>query len=147
MEGGRQLSPIDYGCISPPVKEPLSYRYKVIFEAILSLLEKYQPDAMAVETQYIAKNPQSVMKLGMAKGMAVLAASLRDIPVFEYAPSRAKKSVVGSGRASKVQVQAMVGRLLRLPKPPHPEDAADALALAICHGNTCQNKLEHLHRI
>lgn len=130
----RSFSVVDYGCIRPPASKPLTLRYRIIFDAIETLLDRYAPEAVAVETQYVNKNPQSAIKLGMARGIAVLAAALREIPVFEYAPSRAKRAVVGSGRASKIQVQGMVQRLLSLPHLPEPEDAADALALAICHG-------------
>ena len=133
VEGKRQFKAIDYGCIRPPTSQPLSARYRIIFRAIETLLDQYTPIAIAVETQYIHKNPQSGLKLGMARGVAILAAALREIPIFEYAPARAKCAVVGNGRASKAQVQAMVQRLLSLAEPPHPEDAADALALAICH--------------
>lgn len=130
----RQFSVIDYGCIRPPASQPLSSRYRIIFRAIEKLLDQHAPEAVAVETQYIHKNPQSGIKLGMARGVAVLAAALREIPIFEYAPSRAKRAVVGHGNASKIQVQAMVQILLSLSELPQPEDAADALALAICHG-------------
>ena len=112
----------------------MTSRYRIIFRSIETLLDRHQPEAVAVETQYIHKNPQSGIKLGMARGVVVLAAALREIPVFEYAPSRAKRAVVGNGKASKVQVQSMVQLLLSLPELPEPEDAADALALAICHG-------------
>lgn len=132
----REFSAIDYGCIRPPASKPLTVRYRIIFEGIETLLDAYSPEAVSVETQFIQKNPQSGIKLGMARGVAVLAASLREIPIFEYSPSRAKQAVVGSGRASKVQVQAMVKRLLSLSVLPEPEDAADALALAICHGQS-----------
>lgn len=130
----RQFKAIDYGCVRPPATLPLTARYKIIFQAVAELLDRYAPEAIAVETQYIHKNPQSGLKLGMARGVAVLAGALREIPIFEYAPSRAKRAVVGNGNASKIQVQAMVQRLLALPSLPIPEDAADALALAICHG-------------
>jgi crossover junction endodeoxyribonuclease RuvC len=134
VDENRHFTVIDYGCIRPPAHQTLSSRYRIIFKAIETLIERYAPEAVAVETQYIHKNPQSGIKLGMARGVAVLAAALREIPVFEYAPSRAKQAVVGNGRASKIQVQSMVQLLLSLPKLPEPEDAADALALAICHG-------------
>ncbi|MCH9627493.1 MAG: Crossover junction endodeoxyribonuclease RuvC [Chlamydiales bacterium] len=136
VEGARRFTAVDYGCIRPPASQPLSQRYRIIFEGVENLVKKYQPDAVAVETQYIHKNPQSGIKLGMARGVVVLAAALREIPLFEYAPARAKMAVVGTGRASKQQVQAMVQRLLTLSKLPEPEDAADALAIAICHGQT-----------
>lgn len=128
--------PLDFGCIRPPRHLHYSERYLVIFNALDHLLETYSPDAVAVETQFIYKNPQSALKLGMARGMAILAAARRKIPIFEYAPRKAKLSVVGNGSASKTQVQKMIQLLLKLPQPPEPEDAADALALAICHAHT-----------
>ncbi|MCC5832410.1 MAG: crossover junction endodeoxyribonuclease RuvC [Chlamydiales bacterium] len=135
----RRFTVIDYGCIRPPADKPLTVRYRIIYQALDELIAKHRPDAVAVETQYIHKNPQSGIKLGMARGVVLLAASLREIPIFEYAPSRAKRAVVGNGSASKEQVRGMVQRLLSLTRPPEPEDAADALSLAICHGQTSGN--------
>ena len=125
--------PIDYGCIRPPSRFKLSERYLVIFDSIEELIEKYQPSVLVVEMQFMHKNVQSALKLGMARGVVMIAAKKKGLPVFEYAPTVAKRSVVGNGRASKFQVQGMVQRILKLASPPHPEDAADALALAICH--------------
>lgn len=133
---GRSYVALDYGCIRPPANLILSERYLIIFNAIEELLEKFQPDAVAVETQYVHKNVQSAIKLGMARGVAIIAAKRRGIRIFEYAPTKAKLAVVGTGSASKAQVQGMVQRLLDLTEPPTPEDAADALALAICHAQT-----------
>jgi crossover junction endodeoxyribonuclease RuvC len=127
------LATLDFGCIRPPVKLKIHERYLVIFKAIDHLLEKYRPAAVAIESQFVHKNIQSAMKLGMAKAAAMLAAALRGIEVVEYAPRKAKQAVVGYGGASKQQVQKMVQTLLKLPTLPEPEDAADALALAICH--------------
>lgn len=129
----RGYTAIDFGCIRPPARYKLSDRYLVIFDSILQLIEKYKPMAMSVETQYVKKNVQSAIKLGMARGVIMVAAKKQGVPVFEYAPTQAKKSVVGNGNASKRQVQGMVQLLLRLTSLPEPEDAADALALAICH--------------
>jgi crossover junction endodeoxyribonuclease RuvC len=125
-------APIDYGCIRPPPNLPLGDRYKIIFDAVEALILNYQPAAIAVESQFVMKNAQSAIKLGMAKGMVYLSASRHQIPLYEFAPKKAKMAVVGHGSASKHQVQKMIQALLRLPKPPEPEDAADALALAIC---------------
>ena len=133
----RSFRAIDYGCIRPPRKDKLSKRYRIIYEALCELLDKHTPDALVVETQYVGKNPQSAIKLGMARGMAILAATLRDIPVFEYSPSKVKSAAVGKGNAKKHQVQSMVKVLLNLSAEP-PEDAADALALAICHSNAAK---------
>ncbi len=132
------ILPIDFGCIRPPASLPLAERYRIIFESLQILIEKHQPDALAIESQFVLKNVQSAIKLGMAKGMAILAAAQRNIPIFEYAPTRAKLAVVGHGHASKWQVQKMIQTILRLPSIPEPEDAADALALAICHANQKQ---------
>lgn len=125
-------TPLDFGCIKPPANLPLEARYKIIFESIEALILKYRPTAVAVESQFVLKNAQSAIKLGMAKGMAYLAAARASIPIYEFAPKKAKLAVVGNGSASKHQVQKMIQALLRLPNPPEPEDAADALALAIC---------------
>jgi crossover junction endodeoxyribonuclease RuvC len=130
---------IDYGCIRPPRERKLSERRQIIFEGLAHLLDIHQPTAMSVETQFMQHNIQSAMKLGMIRGIAILAASLRSIPVFEYAPTRAKKAVAGRGQASKQQIQGMIKLLLNLQEIPEPEDAADALALAICHLHSMQS--------
>jgi len=127
--------PLDYGAIRPPSKLPLFERQRIIHEGIAHLLEMHTVDAISIESQYVSKNPQSALKLGMAKGVAILAGTQRKIPVFEYAPKKAKIAVVGSGSATKEQVGRMIQTLLNLPEIPHPEDAADALALAFCHSH------------
>jgi crossover junction endodeoxyribonuclease RuvC len=142
---GPTIQPLDFGCIRPPATFALAERYLVIFDAIEELLHRFQPNAVAVESQFVLKNAQSAIKLGMAKGMVLLAAAKRKIPVYEYAPKMAKRAVVGNGAASKFQVQRMIANLLNLPNLPEPEDAADALALAICHANKrnlCLNTLK-----
>jgi crossover junction endodeoxyribonuclease RuvC len=132
--------PLDFGCIRPPAKWELPERYKIIFEGLEALIVKHTPDAIAVESQFVMKNVQSAIKLGMAKGMVYLAAARRSIPIYEFAPKKAKQAVVGTGNATKFQVQKMIQSLLRLPSLPEPEDAADALALAIC----CAHQLRKL---
>lgn len=139
----RLYLPIDYGCIRPPPDFKLSDRYLILFDSIEELIGKYQPSALVVETQYVNKNVNSALKLGMARGMAILAAKRKGLSVFQYAPTEAKRAVVGSGKASKLQVQGMVKHLLKLPVIPQPEDAADALALALCHAHaTSQTQKE-----
>lgn len=137
-----RYAPVDYGCIRPPVSFKLSERYLVIFNAISELIDLHHPDALIVETQYVHKNPQSAIKLGMARGAVIIAAKKKGLSIFEYAPTKAKLAVVGSGKASKSQVQGMVQRLLNLPHLPEPEDAADALALAICHAQTAPHLID-----
>jgi crossover junction endodeoxyribonuclease RuvC len=135
-KGQGQITALDFGCIRPPPSLPLPDRYRIIFESLCIIFDKHHPQALAIESQFVLKNAQSAIKLGMAKAMAVLAAAQRNIPVFEYSPTRAKNAVVGQGQASKWQVQKMIQVILCLPHPPDPEDAADALALAICHAQT-----------
>lgn len=132
---------IDFGCIRPPATLKLTDRYLVIFESLDEILDKHRPDVLVVETQYVHKNVQSTLKLGMARGVVMVAAKRRGLPVYEYAPTKAKCAVVGNGRASKRQVQGMIQVLLNLSDIPEPEDAADALALAICHAHTAKYKL------
>lgn len=131
---------LDFGCIRPPAKQKLTDRYLIIFNGIEQLIKTYKPDSLAVETQYVQKNVQSALKLGMARGVAIIAAKKNGLPVYEYAPSRAKKAVVGNGNASKYQVQSMIQRLLCLDILPEPEDAADALALALCHAHSLKSE-------
>ena len=126
---------LDYGCIRPPPHLKLTDRYLIIFNGLEELMEIHKPQVLAIETQFVHKNIQSAIKLGMARGVVIVAAKRRGIGVVEYAPSRAKRAVSGTGRASKYQVQGMVQKLLNLDKLPEPEDAADALALALCHAN------------
>lgn len=136
---------VDFGCIRPPSSEKLSERYLIIFNSLEKILEMHQPIALAVETQYFSKNVQSILKLGMARGAVIVAAKRKNIPVYEYSPTRAKKAVVGCGNASKRQVQIMVQALLNLKSLPEPNDAADALALALCHAHTmCYDDPSHM---
>lgn len=130
---GSQYKAIDYGCIRPPRTMDLNDRYLVIYEGIEQLLSMHSPDVVVVETQFVSKNSQSALKLGMARGVIIVAARKRGIEVVEYAPKTAKMALTGNGSASKVQVQTMTQKLLNLAEPPKPEDAADALSLAICH--------------
>ncbi len=129
---------IDFGCIKPPARFKITDRYLIIFENIEMLLDKHKPVSLAVETQYVDKNPQSAIKLGMARGIVIIAAKRKGIVVYEYSPCKAKKAVTGNGRATKQEVQQRVKTHLGLKNIPEPEDAADALALALCHGHTCR---------
>jgi len=129
------LTTLDYGCIRPPIKKELRDRYWIIFQALEQLIKKYKPDAICVETQFVKKNVQVAMKLGMARAIVLLLSAKYGIPLFEYAPKKAKLAVVGKGSASKAQVQHMTKVVLGLSEIPEPEDAADALSIAICHAN------------
>lgn len=109
-------------------------RLKRIFEAVSSIVADYQPDALAIESVFVHKNPGSALKLGHARSAALCATFALDIEVFEYAPREIKQAVVGTGAATKDQVQHMVTAMLQLNASPSP-DAADALAAALCHGH------------
>ncbi len=126
---------ITFGVIRTKPSQKLEQRYLTIFEEIALLVSEHTPDAIAVETQYVQKNVQSALKLGMARGVAMVAGAQKGVPVFEYSPSKVKLAVSGRGNASKHQVQQMTKLLLSLDKVPS-EDAADALAIAICHAHT-----------
>jgi crossover junction endodeoxyribonuclease RuvC len=112
---------------------PLEQRLLHIAREIRQRLDDYRPDAVAVEQVFSQHNVRTVMATAQASGLAIVAAAERGIPVVMHTPSEVKAAVTGSGRADKAQVTAMVTRLLRLTDPPQPADAADALALAICH--------------
>jgi len=122
-----------YGSISAPARSTFPDKLKHIHAALAALLERHRPDCVAVENIFHARNVRSALKLGHARGIALLAASEAGLPVVEYAPAEIKRAVVGFGRAEKHQVQQMVKLLLGLDEPPSPYDAADALAVAICH--------------
>jgi crossover junction endodeoxyribonuclease RuvC len=114
--------------------EDLPTRLKTILDGLFEVIETYQPQQVAVEKVFVNVNPQSTLLLGQARGAAISAAVIRNLPVAEYTALQVKQSVVGNGHAAKEQVQEMVKRLLNLPATPKP-DSADALACAICHAH------------
>jgi crossover junction endodeoxyribonuclease RuvC len=118
--------------------QPLPVRLAYIFAELTALLELHRPDVVAVEEVFYSVNAKSALKLGHVRGVALLAAAMRGLPVAEYSPLSIKSAVVGYGLAQKAQVQFMVARLLNLDRSPEPADAADALAIAICHVHTAQ---------
>lgn len=118
----------------------LPLRLEQVYRALTAELERWKPDVVAVEEVFYSVNAKSALKLGQVRGVALLAAATMGLPVAEYAPLRIKSSVVGYGLAKKEQVQFMVARLLGLAEPPEPADAADALAIAICHIHTAQTQ-------
>ncbi len=120
--------------------KPLPVRLEQVFRELCARLAEWQPDAVAVEEVFYSVNAKSALKLGQVRGVALLAAACAGVPVAEYAPLKIKSSVVGYGLAQKQQVQFMVARLLGLAEPPQPADAADALAVAICHIHTAETQ-------
>lgn len=131
-ENGR-LSLVDYGIIRMHASDTLPRRLEKIYTGLERVIESTAPDEFAIESAFYSKNVQSTLKLGHARGVAILAAVLRQIPTAEYAPLEIKQAVTGSGRATKEQVEYMVMAMLKMDRNEHLLDATDALATAICH--------------
>ena len=130
---GSRHSLVTCGSLSGRANATFPDKLQAIHTGLIALLREHRPDYVAVENIFYARNVRSALKLGHARGVALLAASEAGIPVVEYAPAEIKRAVVGYGRAEKHQVQQMIALLLGLDRPPSPHDAADALAVAICH--------------
>ena len=130
-----QPSYVTSGTIRLPVKEPLSLRLKVLYESLSEIIATHQPTVAAIESVFMAKSADSALKLGHARGAAMVACVMNDLEVHEYAARQIKQSVVGTGAATKQQIQHMVTVLLGLSAEPV-EDAADGLAAALCHCHT-----------
>ena len=137
---GNRYKPIDCGCITTDSKILFPNRLKIIYDEMLSLIDKYKPDDVAMEELFFNKNVKTAIKVGQARGVEILAAINKGLDVYEYTPLQIKQSVVGYGRAEKRQVQEMVKLLLNLKEIPKPDDAADALAVAICHSSSLNLK-------
>jgi len=137
---GSRVTYVSSGVIRVP-DESLPLRLKLIFDSVTEIIQEYLPDEMAIENVFMAKSAGSALKLGQARGAAIVAAVNQNLPVSEYEAKKIKQSVVGNGAADKIQVQHMVKILLQLPGTPQ-EDAADALATALCHANTQQHMIK-----
>lgn len=131
-----ELTALDYGCIKTSKKETFSKRLSQIYHGIEALIKKNKPDQIAIENIYFAKNVKTAMRVSEARGVAILAAAENKIKVVEFTPLQVKQALTGYGRASKNQVQQMVKIAFRLKKTPRPDDAADALAIALTCAQT-----------
>jgi crossover junction endodeoxyribonuclease RuvC len=131
--GDGAMTLLECGVVRTSPTSPLPLRLRQIHDGIVEVVARHRVEAVAVEGVFFAKNPRTTVILGHARGAALLAASLRDVPVFEYSPAEVKNAVAGTGRATKEQIQFMVQRLLRLRTVPTPADAADGVAVALCH--------------
>lgn len=136
--GNNTLKVIDYGVITTPSTLETPKRLVTIYEGMHDLIARYEPAEVAIEELFFNKNVKTALTVGHARGVAVLAAAKTGLDLYEYTPLQVKQSVVGYGRAEKSQVQQMVKLLLKLEDIPKPDDAADALAVAICHSH-CAN--------
>jgi len=130
-----QINLIDYGIIKPPPKDPLANRLHTIFNDVCEIISNYSPQIFAIEEVFYGKNIKSAMRLGQARGASMVAAASKGIPVYEYSARKVKQSVTGNGNAHKAQVQFMVKAKLKMVRNPEPMDAADALAIALCHNH------------
>ncbi|MDO4397407.1 MAG: crossover junction endodeoxyribonuclease RuvC [Oscillospiraceae bacterium] len=129
------FSLIGYGAVTTDKDMPFNKRLKKIYDDLTELLLRFKPDAVSMERLYFNTNQKTAIDVAQARGVAVLAVENAGIPLYEYTPLQVKQSIVGYGRAEKIQVQNMTKMFLKLDKIPKPDDAADALALAVCHGH------------
>lgn len=127
------LHAVAYGVVATPPQRSLPERLQQIYRELSNLIEEYQPDEGAVEELFFSRNVRTAMSVGQARGVALLACADANLPVSNYTPKTVKQAVSGFGGADKIQMQTTVKMLLRLDDLPHPDDAADALAVAICH--------------
>jgi len=127
---------IDYGTVETDKDMPQPQRLKEIFNGLGEIIKTYRPDVCAVEELYFNSNQKTAIKVGEARGAAILACAQAGLPVYEYTPLQIKQALTGYGRADKHQIQEMVRQILGMERAPRPDDAADAVAAAICHANS-----------
>lgn len=130
---GGEIEAVDFGVISTTPNQPMPQRLRNLFLELRELLAKHQPESSAVETLFFQRNVKTAISVGQARGIVLLALAEAGVSVDEYTPKEIKQAIIGYGGADKRQVQDMVKTLLGLSERPHPDDAADALAIAICH--------------
>ncbi len=140
-EDGDSLFPIHYGCISTPATDSTSERLRSLYWGLIGVIEAHRPTDVAIEL-FVARNLKTALAVGQARGVAVLAAANCHLPVYDYTPAEVKQRVAGFGRGDKSQVQEMVRLQLGLDQVPRPDDAADALAIAICHAT--RNRVDRI---
>lgn len=146
---GHKLTPVQYGSIETKAGTPQETRLIQVYESAGALMDKYKPDEVAVEKLFFNRNVTTAFAVGQARGVIILAAAQRGLPVAEYTPLQVKQAVVGYGKAEKRQVQEMVRMFLKLSAVPKPDDVADALAVAICHAHSVvlTNKLNGVPKL
>lgn len=138
---GSKVVCVEYGCILTPANEDHADRLKQIHNELIELIDTYNPDYIGVEELFFYKNVKTATKVGEARGVMLLTASIKGVPISEYTPLQVKQAVVAYGRAEKIQVQKMVAMILALPEIPKPDDAADALAVAITCAQSVKSPL------
>ena len=139
------ITPLDYGVVLTKKEDPLPKRLQAIEQGMYQLIEKYNPDEVALEELFFTKNITTGISVAEARGVILLASENKGKPLFEYTPMQIKQAITGYGKAEKKQVQQVVATLLKLKKIPRPDDAADALGIALCHAYT--NRFTELYRV
>lgn len=128
--------PVFYDAITTPAHTPLELRLLDIYNRLEKIIDQYKPDAVSIEELFFNNNAKTAIAVGQARGVILLAAVQYGIPIFEYTPLQVKQALTGYGRADKKQIQQMMKAMLGLAEIPKPDDVADALAIAVCHGNS-----------
>lgn len=139
-----RFAPIGYGAVITEKDTPFEQRLVEIYESVFDICKRYQPEALSIEKLYYQHNQTTVIGVAEARGVILLAAAQCGVPIYEYTPMQVKQAVVGYGLAEKKQVMDMVKRLLKLKAVPRPDDAADALAIAICHARSATSLLSRV---
>ncbi|MGN0536917.1 MAG: crossover junction endodeoxyribonuclease RuvC [Acutalibacteraceae bacterium] len=142
--GSGRYVPVDYGAITTDAETPFPKRLQEIYNDMISIIIRNEPDALSIEKLYFNTNKTTGIGVAEARGVIILAAQMNNIPVYEYTPLQVKNAVTGFGGAKKPQVMEMTRRLLKLQTVPKPDDTADALAIAICHAQTSGTRLRTL---
>ena len=142
---GNKYVPVYYDSIITKAHTPLEDRIEIVYNKVVELIDTYKPEAIAVEELFFNNNAKTAFQVGQARGVILLAAKQKGVPFYEYTPLQVKQALTGYGRADKKQMQQMVKNFLGLSEVPKPDDTADALAIAICHGNSMRfNSIEQL---
>ena len=141
---GNRFAPVGYGAVVTEKDTPFEQRLVEIYEGVLDICKRYKPEALSIYKLYYQHNQTTVIGVAEARGVIVLAAAQCGVPIYEYTPMQVKQAVVGYGLAEKKQVMDMVKRLLKLKAVPRPDDAADALAIAICHARSATSLLSRV---
>ena len=135
---GNHFSVCDYGAVTTDANQDMPDRLKYLYQELMEIIARFKPDVVAIEALFFNKNTKTALLVGQARGIAVLCGANSGLAVFDYTPLQVKQGIVGYGRADKKQVQIMVKTILNLAEVPKPDDTADALAVAICHGHSMQ---------
>lgn len=138
---GNHIRPIGYGVIQTPSTMKMSERLVMIYNALEEIFSKFKPNEVAIEKLFFGRNTTTAITVGQARGILLLQAERFKLPIGEYTPMQVKQAIVGYGSADKKQIQYMVTTFLNLKEPPKPDDAADALAIAICHAHMRKGRL------